>query len=91
MVMQEPRRSDGSTPSAGHLEDILQFALESKPVRPVPEVVKIELYMRILHDAQCVFEITRPAGLELKQDQVLRTTDIQRDAEKLKGASASKR
>jgi len=38
MVMREPRRSDESTPSAGRLEDILRFALEPRPVHPVPEV-----------------------------------------------------
>lgn len=31
MVMLEPRRSDGSTPGVGCMEDILQFALKPKP------------------------------------------------------------
>src|SRR6185437_2255836 len=92
MVMLEPRRIDGSIPGvSSSMEDILQFALKPKPLRPVPEVVQVELGMRIFHDTQCIFKIMRATGLELKQDQVLRTTDIQRDAEKLKGASASKR
>lgn len=31
------------TSGVGRMEDILQFAMEPKPVRPVPEVVQVEL------------------------------------------------
>lgn len=34
---------DMLTSGVGRMEDILQFAMEPKPVRPVPEVVQVEL------------------------------------------------
>lgn len=89
--MAKTRQEWSLTFCIGCVEDVGQFALKSKPLRPVPEVVKVEPDMRILHDTQHIFKVTRAACLELQQYQVLRTADIQRDAEKLKGAPARKR
>lgn len=76
-------RSGGSTPGVGCVEHVRQFALNAKSVRPTPKIVKIDVYVRILDDAQHIFKIMRATGLELQENQVLRTADIQGDAEKL--------
>lgn len=68
--MQEPRWSDGSTPSAGRLKDILQFALQAQPIRPVPEVGKIKLEPRVLGDADHIVKISWSARSQFHENEV---------------------
>jgi hypothetical protein len=74
----------GSSTHAGRVEHVVQFTVKAELVRPIPEVRRVEIETRVLHDAQRIFKIMRAAGLELKQDPVLRTADVQGDAEELK-------
>lgn len=58
MVMREPSWSNGSTAGAGCPEDIVQFAVKPKLVRPIPEVVKVEMQARVLDDADHIIKVS---------------------------------
>jgi hypothetical protein len=42
--------------------------VEPKLVRPTPKIGKIDVYVRILDDAQRIFKIMRTTSLELKEN-----------------------
>lgn len=69
MVMQN-RGGLGSTPGAGCLEDITQFALEAKPVGPIPEVGTIELEAWILGDADHIVKISWSTRSQFHENEV---------------------
>lgn len=58
MVMREPSRSNGSTAGSGCLKNIVQFAVKTKLVCPVPEVVKVEMQARVLDDADHIVKVS---------------------------------
>lgn len=65
----------------GGVEHVVQFALESELVGPAPEIVAIELKMRVRGDAERIFEVMRPARFEFEEDQILGAAHPQGEAE----------
>lgn len=77
--------------SPGRLQHIMQLALQAQPVRPVPEVVEVELQMGVLDDAKRILEIMRTTGLEFQNNEVLRAAHPRGQAEEVQGLSPSQR
>jgi hypothetical protein len=72
MVMREPRWTNSSTAGAGCPEDIVQFAVKPKFVRPVPEVVKVEMQARVFDDADHIIKVSWPARPQFHENEVFR-------------------
>ncbi len=68
--MLEPRWSDGSTPGADCLEDILQITLEPKLIGPAPEVSQVELEVGVLDDADHIVKISWSSGSQFHENEV---------------------
>lgn len=88
--MLEPRRIDGSTPGVGCVEHILQFALEAKPVRPVPEIVTIQLQARIFDDADHIVKVSWSTRSQFHEDEVFGRAHPERQTVNIDGAAPIK-
>ena len=54
----------------GCMEDVGQFSMKPKPVRPVPEVVKVELQARVFDDADHIVKVSWSARSQFHENEV---------------------
>lgn len=73
LAKREELAGDGALSlRTGCLEDIMQLALQAQAVRPAPQVIEVELEMRVLDDADHVVKVPWPAGAQFHEDEVFR-------------------
>lgn len=77
--------------SPGRLQYVTQFAVQTQPVGPVPQVGEIEVEAGVFHDADHVVKISWSSSPEFHKDEVFRRTHPSRQSMKCDGLAPIER